>query len=65
MARTDEGFRNGGRSFRGVYLKSAPPLAGWTGFEDMESSDGREEMKLVVVSAEARRDEERIDGRDV
>lgn len=64
MARTEEGFRKGGRSLRGVYLGSTV-FAGGTGFDATEISDGSEEMKLVVVIPEARRDDDRIDGREV
>jgi len=42
-------------------------LARRTGFEATEISDGREETKLVVVTAEMRRDcdAEKLEGRDV
>lgn len=66
MARTEDGLRNGSRSFRGVYRVSTP-LPGTAGLEDIEISDGSDEMKLVVVTPEARRDceVERIGGREV
>jgi hypothetical protein len=64
MARTDEGLRNGGRSLRGEYRDSRA-LAGVTGLEATEISDGSDETKLFSVIVESRRDDESIGVRDV
>jgi hypothetical protein len=45
MARTDSGFRNRGRSFRGVYPDS---MVGETGLEIDEASEGIAETKLYT-----------------
>lgn len=64
IARTDAGLRNGGRSLRGEYRESRA-LAGGTGLEATEISDGSDETKLLSVIVESRRAGEGIDGRDV
>lgn len=66
MARTEDGFRNGGRSLLGVYRESRLELVGGTGLEDStEISEGREEIKLVEVTPDVRRDDCEMEGRDV
>lgn len=46
IARTDSGFRNRGRSLRGVYRASLAWLECAFVFEDMEDSVGMAEIKL-------------------
>lgn len=64
MARTEDGLRNGGRSLRGEYRESRA-LAGATGLEATENSEGSDETKLFSVMVESRRVDESIDVRDV
>jgi hypothetical protein len=66
IARTEDGLRKGGRSFRGVYRESIT-FAGAAGLMETDISDGSDETKLLAVTPETRREvaADMADGRAV